>query len=86
MASGCCCLAWGSLVTQHSGCAPQPSLRLRYLAQPWLGGSQGPILVINHRRALWRVNEWLELEDLKVLLIPAVVDTEAVAEVRAGPH
>lgn len=36
--------------------------------------------------ALGAVEEWLELEDIKTLLVPAVVDTEPVAQVGAGPH
>lgn len=80
--------SWASTVSVSPQESPFPRLALclRNPAQPWLGGPQRPILLLNHRGTLRAVEERLELEDIKALLVPAVVDTEPVAQVGAGPH
>lgn len=81
--------SWASMVScvpHRSPYSPRLALCFRNPAQPWLWGPQCPIFLLNHWGTLGAVEEWLELEDIKTLLVPAVVDTEPVAQVGAGPH
>lgn len=66
--------------------SPGLALCLRNPGQPWLWGPQRPILLLNRWGTLGAVEERLELEDIKTLLVPVVVDAEPVAQVGAGPH
>lgn len=64
--------------------SPRLSLCLGNPPQLWLWGPECTKLLIDQWGSLWAVDEWLELEHIEALLVPAVVDAEAVAEVGAG--
>lgn len=85
-------VACSSLMPQHCerACTVSVSLQLFLclgdLAQRWLRGPQCHVLLINDWGPLWTVDERFELEAIKAVLVPAVVESEPVVQAGAGPH